>query len=404
MSEPTPRLGRRTVVQQHDGRFYLYASLSDTLVATEQSPQVLLASGGFSEDELTFLEEASATAALDADQLVEDAYLEKFLSEGLHPYVELTAEGRVSEAVAATLEATPMRSLTWLQTAGGQVDPEFLQGMHNRFVPVQVQRLTAEVTALLAVAPEPLPPLDVNLTVGAHLMSGSQQAEHLAAVLKRARSVTVTIPSVPPGGTAADTLTRFLTRLAELLPLVNVGLQEDRRVGVMPRSAGGADAVHALAAAVGIPIRNAVIGTGPRPLGCPAAAPDVVYIDVGGAVRKCPAAGPEGILGQADGRSLRLDTSIVARWAAANGYRSRRTECLDCGILPRCFGESCPRNLLLENTTHCLSPDAHLLKQELSSESRVSDGNSDAARWMPLCAPSGLDYADADLLWMTGAP
>ncbi|MFF3863261.1 hypothetical protein [Streptomyces sp. NPDC002209] len=402
MNRPVPRLGRHTVVQKQDGRFYLYASLSDSLIATEQSPQDLLASSGFTSDELAFLEEASATDAPDAAQLVEDAYLEKFLCEGLHPYVELTVEGRVSDAVAATLDATPVRSLTWLQAAGGRVDPVFLQVMHDRLASLRVQRLAADVAALLTAAPEPLPPLDVNLAVGADLDPDLRQAEQLAVVLAQARSVTVTVPAAPLGGSRGS-LAQFLAKLADLLPLADVGVQEDRRVGAVPRAAGGADAVHALAAATGVQVRNAVIGTGPRPLGCPAAAPDVVYIDASGAVRKCPAAGPEGSLGRTDGGSLRVDAAVVARWAAANGYRNRRTECVSCGVLPRCFGESCPRTLLLEDTTRCLSPDARLLAQELSGEPKAGDGSCDAAVWLPLCTPSSLDHADTDTRWGTGA-
>ncbi|MGW8332554.1 hypothetical protein ACWGLE_32195 [Streptomyces sp. NPDC055897] len=402
MNGSAPQLGRYTVVQPHDGQFYLYASLSDTLIATERSPQHLLASGGFSDDELAFLEEASATDAPDASQLVEDTYLEKFLYEGLHAYVELTAQGRVSDAVAATLAATPVRSLTWIQSAGGCVDPVFLQAMHDRFAPLRVQRLTADVPGLLTAAPTPLPSLDVNLSFGADLDPDLRHAEQLATVLAQARSVTMTVPDHPPGD-ARGNLARFLASLADLLPSTDVGVQEDRRIGAVPRAAGGADAVHALAATIGVPVRNAVIGTGPRPLGCPAAAPDVVYVDASGAVRKCPAAGPEGNLGQTNGGVLRLDTAVIAQWAAANGYRNRRAECLSCGVLPRCFGESCPRTLLVEDTTHCLSPDAKLLTQELSGEPKATDESRDVAVWLPLCTPSGLDHADTDTHGGTGA-
>lgn len=371
--------GKYTVGQKRQLKFFLYASITDCLISTDQPPGVMLREERFSDEEISYLEECAALESVSNEQSVEDLYLEKSLYDSLQAYVDLDHDGLVSETVVHSLERTNCSSITWVQAENGLVNSQTLNHLQARISGAPTHRLVTEVETLTSRLSEPLLLPVYNIRIGSDLALSNSHIEALAQNLKHAKSVTLTVRM----GVDAERILQDLLKLANLLPDVEFGVQEDRVPGSL-RNTPQNQGLYRIARRSDLAVRNAVVGGRTRPLGCPAALPDVIHIDMDGTVRKCPVAGAEGVLGQATGGRLELDRNVVATWAKANGYRNKRQECLSCAILPRCFGETCPRSVLTDGRNHCLCPDGRLLEDEL----RPSPANSDtSASWLPNCRP-----------------
>ncbi|MFF7889432.1 hypothetical protein ACH40F_52470 [Streptomyces sp. NPDC020794] len=376
-------LGTHALVQESGGQFFLYAALTDTLISTVQHPAVMIRDGIFSDAEIGHLREFSALDEADASQSVEDIYLEKSLYSAVHPYVALDDDGLVADCVIASLEHTPVDRITWVQNEHGKINAGFLNALFRRISRPTVHRLMAPVQAMVTPLDEKLQVAICNVRIGPEFDLNSYWVKDMAHNLQDVMSLTLTLQA----GVDSNGITQALNALSGLLPKTNIGLQEDRVPGSARRDSAPSRKIYKIGKSADIPVQNAVVGGGERPLGCPAALPEVVYIDRSGTVRKCPVAGDEGVIGIAAGGRLELDRHTIGHWAKANGYRNRRRECLSCAILPRCFGETCPRAVLSQGTTPCLCPDGRLLEEELGP--RPACPPDLETSWLPSCTPQG---------------
>ena len=136
-----------------------------------------------------------------------------------------------------------------------------------------------------------------------------------------------------------------------------------------------------------LPIFNHLFGSLTRPFACPASNPRMFFVSSTLELYKCPASSPEkSRIGQIRGTRAFIDPLLHQKWVGANGYIRQQVQCAQCPVLPKCFGEACPKSIIENDLLIC--PTA---QEEESAEllyTNLEDLNEDETTglaWFPRC-------------------
>ncbi len=141
------------------------------------------------------------------------------------------------------------------------------------------------------------------------------------------------------------------------------------------------------AATYGVATGNTVTGLQDRPYACPAADPYALVLGADGRVSKCAADPAGSVVGRIADGELQIDWPEQARWAVAGQVTQGDPACASCPLVPKCFGEACPRESLATGRRICPAEDRHQLPSELEPCTAAEAEAEPTQPWFPHCHP-----------------
>lgn len=146
--------------------------------------------------------------------------------------------------------------------------------------------------------------------------------------------------------------------------------------------------IRAQLSAHGYAVSNTLNGPVARPFACPASHPSVFLISADLTLYKCPASPPhESRVGAISGARAHLDQAAHRAWTDANGHLAQQRPCTTCPVLPKCFGEVCPKALIHQRQLICPTEQAAEAAELtwIDLESSPADEHP-APGWFPPCS------------------